>query len=57
MPQNTNNFQNSIDGESVSLQKTLKNVNKYIAFYPAVVVQHRLIAGSCRPLRVLFIMR
>ena len=28
---------------------------KYIALNPAGVVQHSLIAGSCRPLRVLFI--
>jgi len=36
--------------------KTLKTFAKYIALNPADVVQHGLIAGSCRPLIVLFIM-
>jgi hypothetical protein len=35
--------------------KTLKTFAKYIALIPADVVQHGLIAGSCRPLIVLFI--
>jgi hypothetical protein len=35
--------------------KNTKTFVKYIAPNPAGVVQHRLIAGSCRLLRVLFI--
>jgi len=35
--------------------KLLKSVKKCIDCDPAGVVQHRLLAGSCRPLRVLFI--
>ena len=39
------------------LQKILKTFIKYIAPDPAGVVQHRVIAWSCRPLRLLFIGR
>ncbi len=35
--------------------KTKKTVAKYIAPIPAGLIQHRIIAGSCRQLRVLFI--
>ena len=32
----------------------LKTLNKYIASIPAGVFQHRLIAGSCRPLSPIY---
>ncbi|MDP4274932.1 MAG: hypothetical protein Q8907_11700, partial [Bacteroidota bacterium] len=50
--QNIQNFKERL----ISLpSKNIKNLIKYIVHSPAFVVQHGLIAGSCRPLRVLFI--
>jgi hypothetical protein len=41
----------------IFFSKNLKIVTKYIALNPAGVVQHRVIAWSCRPLRLLFIVK
>jgi len=49
------NLQYFKERPSVIILKTLKRPDKYIACSPAGVVQHRLLAGSCRPLRVLLI--
>jgi len=52
---NTLTYNNSKNAFPVFIQKSIKTVIKCIACAPAGVVQHRLIAGPCGPLRVLFI--
>ena len=54
---NTKTCNTSMNFIPLFIFKNHKSDNKCIALIPAGVVQHRLIAGSCRPLRVLFIMQ
>jgi hypothetical protein len=51
----TKNCNTSKNACYILIQKIIKTAIKHIAYGPAGVVQYRLLARSCIPLRVLFI--